>query len=352
MREPSVIDGANRTDRARGSPPLLEVRDLTVAFPSAAGVVAAVNGVSFSLDRGDRLGLVGESGAGKSVTALCGLGLVPSPPAAISGQVLYRGRDLLKMARRDLRRLRGARVAMIFQDPVTCLNPRMTVGAQVAEAIRAHEDLSARQARRRAVDLLGRVGVPAPARRADEHPHRLSGGMAQRVMIAMAISCEPDIIFADEPTTALDVTIEAQIMELLGQLCAEEGTAVVLITHDLGVVARFASRVAVMYAGRVVEHGDVEAIYHRPAHPYTQALLRSVSRADQPRRKRLSTIEGAPPSAAALPPGCPFHPRCPHARDLCAAQFPDLVVRPPSEQPCACHFADQIVADAGWKGRC
>ncbi|MGH9182355.1 MAG: ABC transporter ATP-binding protein [Acidimicrobiales bacterium] len=321
--------------------PLLELEDLSVTLPTPSGAVRAVNGVSLSVRTGERLGIVGESGAGKTMTALRAMGLVPSPPATLSGRVLYRGTDLATLPSRDRRRLCGATMAMTFQDPMTCLNPRMTVGDQIAEAIRAHERLSKVRARARAVELLGLVAIPAPARRADEYPHRLSGGMAQRVMMAMALSCGPDLIFADEPTTALDVTIEAEVIDLLVRLCEEQKAAVVLITHDLALLARFADRVAVMYAGRVVEEGDVSTIYQRPAHPYTVGLLRSVTRADQPREARLTTIEGAPPSALALPGGCPFHPRCPRARDICSHQEPELTARTPSGHRFACHFPSE-----------
>ena len=263
--------------------PLLDVRDLRVTFPSEAGAVTAVDGVSFSITAGERLGIVGESGAGKSLTALSIMRLIPTPPARISGEVRFRGTDLLTLSRKQLRGVRGLRIAMVFQDPVTCLNPAMTVGDQIVEAIRAHDAVSKREARARAIDLLAQVGIPAAARRADEYPHRFSGGMAQRAMIAMAVSCGPDLLLADEPTTALDVSIQAQIVDLLRSLYEERGTAVVLITHDLALMARFAERIVVLHQGRVVEEGLVERIYAEPAHPYTMGLLEAVNRVDRPR---------------------------------------------------------------------
>ncbi|HEV2069290.1 MAG TPA: ABC transporter ATP-binding protein [Acidimicrobiales bacterium] len=266
--------------------PLLDVRDLRVTFPSEAGAVTAVDGVSFSIAAGERLGIVGESGAGKSLTALSIMRLIPTPPARISGEVRFRGTDLLTLSHKQLRRVRGLRIAMIFQDPVTCLNPAMTVGDQIVEAIRAHEAVSKREARARAIDLLAQVGIPAAARRADEYPHRLSGGMAQRAMIAMAVSCGPELLLADEPTTALDVSIQAQIVDLLRSLYEERGTAVVLITHDLALMARFAERIVVLHRGRIVEEGPVERIYAEPAHPYTMGLLEAVNRVDRPRCTR------------------------------------------------------------------
>lgn len=260
--------------------PLLDVRDLRVTFRGDQGVSTAVDGVSFAVAAGERVGVVGESGAGKTMTALSVMRLLPEAAEA-SGQILLDATDLLALPRRELHRVRGARVAMIFQDPVTCLNPSMKVGDQIAEAIRAHRRVPRGQARARAVELLGQVGIPAPARRADDYPHRLSGGMAQRAMIAMAVSSEPEIILADEPTAALDVSIEAQIVELLASLCEQRGTAVVLITHDLAVLARFAQRIVVLHRGRVVEAGSAEDIYYRARHPYTQRLLASVIRPDR-----------------------------------------------------------------------
>ncbi len=330
--------------------PLLEVRDLTVAFPTPAGLIRAVNSMSFSASAGERVGIVGESGAGKSVAALAIMRLLPTPPARVSGRVTFDGTDLLGLPAGRMRRVRGARIAMIFQDPVTCLSPRLPVGEQIAEAIRAHRDVTRRAARDRATQLLGDVGVPAPGRWAAEYPHRLSGGMAQRVMIAMALSCEPDLLIADEPTTALDVTIEAQIIDLLIALTEERGTAVMLITHDLALLARFAERILVTYAGGIVEQGPVTTIYDHPTHPYTWGLLQSVTRVDEQRRRRLSPIQGVPVSARAIPPGCPFHPRCPHARDLCRQQVPHLTVHAADDHPSACHFAGELPRPVGRRG--
>ncbi|MDP8970957.1 MAG: ABC transporter ATP-binding protein [Actinomycetota bacterium] len=320
---------------------LLDVRGLHVAFPTPAGVVRAVNDVSFTVRRGERVGIVGESGAGKSVVALAIMRLLPQPPAQVSGRILFDGTDLLSLGRKAMRRVRGARIAMVFQDPVTCLSPRLTVGDQIVEAIRAHRDVSPRGARDRALELLASVGIPEPGRWADQYPHRLSGGMAQRVMIAMAVSCDPDLIIADEPTTALDVTIEAQIIDLLVSLCESRGAAVVLITHDLALMARFADRVMVMYAGGVVERADVDTIYEGATHPYTWGLMQSLARPDQP-RGRLSTIRGTPPSALALPSGCPFHPRCPYVEDICRREVPALTVRAEDDHDSACHFAGRL----------
>ncbi len=323
--------------------PLLDVRDLAVDFPTDAGPIRAVGGMSFSVRAGERVGVVGESGAGKSVAAMAIMRLLP-PSARISGQVHFDGTDLLRVAPRELRQVRGGRIGMVFQDPVTCLSPRMTVGAQLVEAIRAHRSVSRRMARHRALELLISVGIPDPERRIDEYPHRLSGGMAQRVMIAMAISCEPDLIIADEPTTALDVTIAAQIIDLLVALAEQRGIAVMLITHDLALLAGFAERVLVTYAGRVVEEGTVAAVYRRAAHPYTWGLLQSVTRIDEQRR-RMPVIRGAPPSARAVPPGCPFHPRCPHAEQVCRQQVPELSADPSDsagDHRSACHFVGDL----------
>lgn len=327
--------------------PLLDVRDLTVAFHADTDPIRAVNGVSFSVRSGERVGVVGESGAGKSVVALAIMRLLPTPPARVSGQVHFDSADLLRLPPRRMRQVRGARIAMIFQDPVTCLSPRMPVGEQIAEAIRAHRDVRHSVARERAIELLARVGFAAPRRWADEHPHKLSGGMAQRVMIAMAISCEPDLLIADEPTTALDVTIQAQIIDLLASLSEERDTAVILITHNLALLARFAERILVVYAGTIVEEGPVTTIYERATHPYTWGLMQSVTRVDEQRRRRLSPIRGAPPSARAIPSGCPFHPRCPYAQAVCRREVPDLVVHPADNHPSACHFAGELPRPEG-----
>lgn len=324
------------------SAPLLAVDDLTVGFAGAGGFARAVDGVSLTLSPGERVGIVGESGAGKSVTALAIMGLLPVPSTVVAGRVKYRGTDLLTLHERDLRRLRGRRIAMIFQDPVTCLNPRLTVGQQVVEAIRAHEPLGRRAARARAVELLGRVGIPAPARRFDDHPHTFSGGMAQRVMIAIAVSCGPEVVLADEPTTALDVTIEAQIVDLLIDLCDERQAAVLFITHDLSLLARFADRILVMYGGRIVEQAPTPTIFQGASHPYTRGLLGSVVRPDGTSGSRLATIPGTPPSPAALPSGCSFHPRCAYADDRCRADAPMLLNCSSAEHRCACHRAAEL----------
>src|SRR6059058_15266 len=299
---------------------LLEVKNLATHFPTRAGLVRAVDGVSFYLDRGELLGLVGESGCGKSITALSIMRLVAPPGKIVNGEILFEGRDLLKLSNAEMRDVRGNDVAMIFQDPMTSLNPVYTVGEQIAEALRLHRRLNRRQAREAAVEAMREVSIPDPARRADDYPHQLSGGMRQRVMIAMALACDPKLLIADEPTTALDVTIQAQILELLDGLRKTRELAVLLITHDLGVVAEVADRVAVMYTGRIVEESPVDELFARPKHPYTEGLLRSVPKLtvkDVARAERLQTIEGVVPKATALPPGCHFEPRCPYRMPRC-----------------------------------
>jgi peptide/nickel transport system ATP-binding protein len=324
--------------------PLLRVQDLRVTFPGDFGKVRAIDGVSFSVSSGERVGIVGESGSGKSVTALTIMGLVPSPPAETGGRILWRGVNVLGLKRKQRQQLRGAEMAMVFQNPLNCLNPAMTVGAQIVEAILAHRQVPRRVAKKRAVDLLGRAGISMPHRNIDEYPHRFSGGMRQRVMIAMALSAEPELLIADEPTTALDVSIQAQILELLLSICDELGTAVILITHDLGLLAGFAERIVVMYAGRVVEEGQVETIYYRPSHPYTWGLMTSITRLDEARRERLLPIAGNPPSAVFVPSGCAFHPRCPYAEDVCRNDVPELTVHTRDDHPSACHFAGTLTA--------
>jgi oligopeptide/dipeptide ABC transporter ATP-binding protein len=300
---------------------LLEVKDLTVHFATEDGIVRAVDGVDFTLDRGDVLGIVGESGSGKSVTAMTLLGLTRSPNARFQGEVLYKGRDLLKLSEAELREVRGGELAMIFQDPMTSLNPVYRVGAQIVEMIRAHEPhIGKAPARRRAVDLLRQVGIPNPEQRVDNYPHEFSGGMRQRAMIAMALACNPDVLIADEPTTALDVTIQAQIIELIQQLKEEFDSAVIMITHDLGVVADIADDIAVMYAGRVVEQGTKRQLFYDPQMPYTWGLLGSIPRLDRPKTKHLHSIDGSPPSLIKLPEGCKFRPRCPHAFERCGEE--------------------------------
>jgi peptide/nickel transport system ATP-binding protein len=304
---------------------LLELRDLRVSFGTRDGVVQAVDGVSISIERGRTLGVVGESGSGKSVTALTIMGLTRLPNAMVGGQVLFDGTDLLQLPAERLQSIRGRRIAMIFQDPLSSLHPLYTVGWQIEEAIRAHRRVSRREARRRAIEALAAVEIPNAAQRVDSYPHELSGGMRQRAMIAMALVLEPDVLIADEPTTALDVTVQAQILDLMRGLQRELGTAVVLITHDLGVIAETADEVAVMYAGRIVEQGSLETILEAPEHPYTWGLLESIPRLDTPRRARLQPIEGAPPSLVHPPSGCRFHPRCPYVMRMCRTMDPELL---------------------------
>jgi peptide/nickel transport system ATP-binding protein len=304
--------------------PLLDIRGLRVSFATEAGPVPAVRGVDLALAAGETLALVGESGCGKSVTALSILRLIPTPPGSLdAGEILLAGENLLAASEPRLREIRGNDVAMVFQEPMTSLNPVLRVGEQVAEAIELHQHVSHEVARTRTIEAFARVGIPAPEQRVDEYPHQLSGGMRQRVMIAMALACNPKLLIADEPTTALDVTIQAQILELIAKLQREVGMAVLLITHDLGVVAETARRVAVMYAGRVVEEADVLALFERPRHPYTAGLLRSRPRLDVAGGK-LIPIEGSVPDALHQPPGCAFHPRCPLAEERCKREEPPL----------------------------
>ncbi len=304
---------------------LLRIEDLVVDFATPAGVLRAVNGVSYDVSPGEIVAVVGESGSGKSVTALSILRLLPEPPARVSGgRILLDGVDLLTLDPERIRQIRGGRVGMVFQEPMTSLNPVLSIGRQLTEAMRAHLGLTPAAARERAVELLDLVGIAEPARRLKQYPHHLSGGMRQRVMIAMALACEPELIVADEPTTALDVTIQAQILELMQGLCRRMGVALIIITHNLGIVARHADRVNVMYAGRVVERGPAEEIYRRPSHPYTMGLLNSVPRLDRPRGAPLDPIPGSPPDPLALPNGCAFGPRCGFATGGCAERVPQL----------------------------
>ncbi len=299
---------------------LLEVENLATHFPTRAGLVRAVDGVSFHLDRGELLGLVGESGCGKSITALSIMRLIAPPGKIVAGEILLEGRNLLQVSNSEMRAVRGNDIAMIFQDPMTSLNPVFTVGEQIAEALRLHRNLSRREARQGAIEAMHEVSIPDPALRASDYPHQLSGGMRQRVMIAMALACDPRVLIADEPTTALDVTIQAQILELLSGLRKTRELAVLLITHDLGVVAEVAERVAVMYTGRIVEQSPVDELFARPKHPYTEGLLRSVPRLtakDVAKAARLQTIEGTVPKPTALPKGCHFEPRCDYRMPRC-----------------------------------
>lgn len=308
------------------SAPLLEVRDLQTHFHGRAGVAKAVDGVSFSIRAGETLALVGESGCGKSVTAFSILRLVADPPGRIvGGEIRFEGRDLLKLVAAAMRALRGDRIAMIFQEPMTSLNPVFTIGEQIIEAVRLHRPVSKQAARDRAIELLNLVGIPEAARRVDEYPHRLSGGMRQRAVIAMALACEPALLIADEPTTALDVTIQAQILDLIDDLKARLGMAVLLITHDLGVVAQHSQRVAVMYAGRIVEQATTAQLFAQPLHPYTRGLLASIPRPGAGGEARLNEIPGLVPALTDMPAGCAFRPRCPQATDRCESVRPDLV---------------------------
>jgi peptide/nickel transport system ATP-binding protein len=297
--------------------PLLDVKDLKVRFATEDGIVQAVAGISFQLEPGKVLGIVGESGSGKSVTAMTIMGLTRGVNARFEGEVLYNGTDLLQISESGMQEYRGNEIGMIFQDPMTSLNPVYRIGAQIAEAIRAHEEIDKRGARARAVELLRQVGIPNPESRVDDYPHQFSGGMRQRAMIAMALSCNPSILIADEPTTALDVTIQAQIVDLIGRLKDDFKSAVIFITHDLGVIAEIADEIIVMYAGRVVEQGSTRDVFYDPQMPYTWGLLGSIPRLDRPRVERLHTIDGAPPSLINLPEGCKFRPRCPHAFEKC-----------------------------------
>ena len=318
--------------------PLLEVRDLRVHFPTADGIVKAVDGISFSIQPGETLGVVGESGSGKSVTFLAVMGLLDRKTARVEGQILFNGRDLLEMGPREMSKIRGLKISMIFQDPLTSLHPFYRVGYQIVEAIRVHQQVSKRDAWRQAVEMLRRVGIPKPEERARQFPHEFSGGMRQRAMIAMALSLNPDLLIADEPTTALDVTVQAQILDLIGRLKEEFGASVAVITHDLGVVAEHADDVMVMYAGNIAEYGAKDDIYYRAHHPYTWGLLESITRIDQPKTERLRPIPGQPPSLIFVPPGCPFHPRCRYVMDVCKSEIPPLLSED-GRHSSACHLS-------------
>jgi len=304
--------------------PLLEVKNLATYFYTLEGVVKAVDGVTYDLEPGETLGLVGESGCGKSVSALSVMRLIPWPPGrVVSGEVLFNGENLLDRSSEQMRKIRGKEIAMVFQEPMTSLNPVLTIGRQLTETLELHMNMDRRQATARAVELIQLVGIPDAERRLSQYPHQFSGGMRQRVMIAMALSCNPKLLIADEPTTALDVTIQAQILELMKGLCTEFGAALIIITHNLGVVARYADRVNVMYAGKIIERGTAMDIYHNPKHPYTLGLLHSVPRLDEPRRVKLDPIEGQPPDLINLDTGCSFRPRCRFATEQCL-EYPPL----------------------------
>jgi peptide/nickel transport system ATP-binding protein len=311
--------------------PLLQVEDLRVSYATEDGTVQAVDGIGYELGRGRTLGIVGESGSGKTVAALSVLGLTRAEGATVSGHVRFEGRDLLALDERELRRVRGNEVAMVFQDPLSTLHPLYRVGAQIVEAIRAHRDVAKSAARAQAIELLELVGIPDPGKRVDAYPHEISGGQRQRVMIAMALCNDPALLVADEPTTALDVTVQAQILGLLARLQRERGMALVLVTHDLGVVADMADDIAVMYAGQIVEHAPAERVLSAPEHPYTWGLLRSIPMLDGPREELLTPISGSPPSPLAPPPGCRFHPRCPYSQPEHARTEP--VLQPVPGQP-------------------
>ena len=305
---------------------LLKIRDLRTQFRTQDGVVKAVDGISYDLEEGEILGIVGESGCGKSVSALSIMRLVADPPGKIvGGGVVFDGQDLLKISDSEMRRIRGNRIAMIFQEPMTSLNPVLTIGRQLTETLELHLKMRPSGARKRAAELLTMVGIGDPERTLKEYPHKLSGGMSQRVMVAMAMGCNPKLIIADEPTTALDVTIQAQILELMRSIVTEQGTALIIITHNLGVVARYATRVLVMYGGKIIETGNSQDIYHDTRHPYTLGLLRSVPRLDEPTGTRLTPIEGLPPDLIDLPAGCSFAPRCSFAIDRCTRETPPLM---------------------------
>ena len=338
----ATAEPAAGPDATAATPHLLDVRDLHVEFHTAEGLSKVINGVSYHLDPGETLAVLGESGSGKSVTAQAIMGILDTPPAVIrSGQILYQGRDLLTISEEARRQVRGKEIAMIFQDALSALNPVFPVGWQIAETLRVREGLSRADARRRAVELMELVKIPAARERISDYPHQFSGGMRQRVMIAMSLAMKPRVLIADEPTTALDVTVQAQIMDLLADLRRELNMGMILITHDLGVVADVADRIAVMYAGRIIEHADVRSLYKSPAHPYTKGLLESIPRMDV-RGRKLATIKGLPPNLMDIPAGCPFHPRCPYARQVCREVVPpEIPVGAPGRYS-ACHFAKEV----------
>ncbi|MCG8592849.1 MAG: ABC transporter ATP-binding protein [Kiloniellales bacterium] len=348
MRQPKAPspDSCAAESGVPGTVPVLELRDLVTRFPGDDGPLNIVDGVNLAVATGETLAVVGESGSGKTMTFLSAVGLVPPPGRVVGGQVLLDGTDLLTHTREQMRAVRGTRISMVFQDPLTGLNPVFTIGEQIAEVLRAHRDLSRAQARKTAIELLERVHIPDPGRRVDDYPHQLSGGMRQRVLIAMAISLGPRVLIADEPTTALDVTVQAQVLELLAELREETGMAMVLITHDLGLVARHADRVAVMYAGRVVEYGTAEAVFERTAHPYTQSLFRGVPSLDADCAGDLIEIEGQPPDPEFLPPGCAFEPRCflGQGRRDCQATRPGLRPAVGKDHQSACLHSAELTA--------
>jgi oligopeptide transport system ATP-binding protein len=328
--------------------PLLEVRDLHTEFRTGAGVVRAVDGISYTVERGETVAIVGESGSGKSVSALSVLRLIPDPPGRITrGEILFVGRDIMQLSDEAMREVRGGEIGMVFQEPMTSLNPVLTIGRQITETLEQHRGADRATAQKRAVELLGLVGIADAGRRLKQYPHQLSGGMRQRIMIAIALACDPKLIIADEPTTALDVTIQAQILELMKDLTRRLNVALIIITHNLGVVARYANRVNVMYAGRLVESGPAADVYHNPRHPYTMALLRSVPRLDRPRQERLDPVEGQPPDLTRLDAGCAFRPRCRFAVDTCASARPTLDLAGGPGHLAACFQSHVVGRDTG-----
>jgi oligopeptide transport system ATP-binding protein len=344
-KQPDVAFADDTTAAPTGR--LLDVEDLEVEFRTPRGVVSAVNSVSFSLDAGETLAILGESGSGKSVTAQAIMGLIDTPPGHITGgRIEFRGQDVLALPEKQRRAIRGQRIAMIFQDALTALNPVFPVGWQIGEMLRVHRGASRKEARERAIHLMERVGIPSARERVNDYPHEFSGGMRQRVMIAMALGLDPDVLIADEPTTALDVTVQAQVMDLLAELQAETGMGLILITHDLGVVTEVADRAAVMYAGRIVETGTIDEVFTEPSHPYTLGLMRSVPSLEG-RTGDLEPIEGAPPSLTAIPTGCAFNPRCPFVTDRCRHEHPPLrtVGTRGGAHPrrSACHYAEEVL---------
>ncbi len=334
------LTSPERTDAVPGAP-LLEVDDLRVEFRTRDGVAKAINGVSYSVAAGETLAVLGESGSGKSVTAQTVMGNLDMPPGVVTGgEIRFHGRDMLKMTKEERRRIRGRKIAMIFQDALSALNPVYSVGFQLGEMFRVHEGMSRKAAKAKAVELMDLVRIPAARQRVNDYPHQFSGGMRQRIMIAMAMALDPELIIADEPTTALDVTVQAQVMDLLAELQRERHMGLILITHDLGVVADVADKIAVMYAGRIVEEASVHELYASPAHPYTEGLLASIPRLDL-KGQDLYAIKGLPPNLMRIPPGCAFNPRCPYAQDVCRTDVPPLYEVTPSRRS-ACHFARQV----------
>lgn len=322
---------------------ILRIRELRTHFFTERGLIKAVDGINLDVEAGTTIGIVGESGCGKSVTALSIMGLVPQPPGRIvGGEILFGNRDLTKLQEKEMCRIRGGEIAMIFQEPMTSLNPVFTIGNQIAESLRLHLKMSKSEAKERTLELMRLVGIPSPEKRIKEYPHQMSGGMRQRVMIAMAISCDPSLLIADEPTTALDVTIQAQILDLIRNLMESLGMTMILISHDLGIIARIAKKAAIMYAGKIVEEGMIDNLFHHPRHPYTVGLLKSAPRADREEKHRLDTIPGSVPNLLNLPSGCVFHPRCSYAQEVCRKEVPQLSPIGQNSQKSACFFAEKV----------